>query len=157
MTNVKGMHNQVLSGSTPSIFLLYVSVSQMWCEGLATKQEFYFTIQKEKKKKLGGKGLLFKSVFIMHQNKAIVLPKPSHIRAREEKEEEAKQQIGQHLGFPLQRRRPSSQALSSRGGTPMWTALPEGRGQPGFLPTHTPLINSLSPSAPISLEPLHST
>lgn len=34
-----------------------------------------------------------KSVFIIHQNKITVFPKPSHVRPREERGEEAKQQI----------------------------------------------------------------
>lgn len=83
------------------------------CDVKGWPQNKNFISQFRRKKKIGEKGLLFKSVFIMHQNKAIMLPKPSHTRAREEKEEEAKWQIGQHLGFPLHRRRPSSQLPSA--------------------------------------------
>lgn len=87
LTNGKGMHNQVLSGSTPSIFLLQVLPLRCDMQGWPQNKNFISQFRRKKnkkkeKRKKKNRGKFFKSVFIKHQNKATVLPKPSHLEAR---------------------------------------------------------------------------
>jgi len=91
LTNGKGMHNQVLSGSTPSIFLPQVLPLRCDTQGWPQNKKFFSQFRRKKKR---GIFEFFKSVFIRHQNKTTVFPKPSHVRPREEREVEAKQQMG---------------------------------------------------------------
>lgn len=149
------MHNQVSSGSTSSIFLLQVLPLRCDMQGWPRNKNFISQFRRKK--------MMFFEVFQIRFHYASeqnhYISKTFTCKAQRGKRrggQAANRLVPQWFPSGGESLAPSSQALSDKRGTATWTPSPEGQGQPDFLPPRTPLVNSLSPSAPISLEPLHS-